>query len=387
MINRELTTHKSKSFFLFGPRQTGKTTFIRERLKPTDLYINLLPHRTGLEYAKEPGRFREEVLAHLRTNKRPTIVVDEVQKVPGILDDVHALIEDHNLQFILTGSSARRLRRGASNLLAGRAYTYHLYSLTERELGDDFNLERALRIGCLPVLWDKEADEDPQQFLQAYSDTYLREEVANEGFVKDLAPFARFLDIVAANDGEVVNFSAIARDCGVSVKTTQSYFQILEDTFLAFRIDPWTRSARKRLVSHPRYFLFDPGVTNALAQTLGPKLPPMLRGRRFEQLVVTQALARAAYDRLNLSFHFWRTNTGQEVDLVVSRGLGVLAGIEIKSTAKLHPGDLNGLRAFLTDHQKAQGFVVGPFALRRELEGGLQAVPWREFLEKDFKLL
>lgn len=387
MITRELTTHKSKSFFLFGPRQTGKTTLIKDRLRPTDLYINLLPHRAGLEYAKEPGRFRDEVIAHLRTHKNPTIVVDEVQKVPGILDDVHSLIEEYKLQIILTGSSARKLRRGAGNLLAGRAYTYHLYTLTEKELGAEFDLERALRIGCLPVLWDKNADEDPQQFLQAYNDTYLREEIANEGLVRDLVPFARFLDIAAANDGEIVNSSAMARDCGVSVKTIQSYYQILEDTFLAFRIDPWTRSVRKRLVAHPRYYFFDTGVTNALAQTLGPNLARMVRGRRFEQLVVTQAIARVAYDQLDLSFHFWRTNTGQEVDLVVSRGQKPLAGIEIKSTTNFHPGDLNGLKAFLSDHAKAAGFVIGPFQLRRELEGGIQVVPWREFFAKDLKQL
>ena len=387
MIHREITTHKSKSFFLFGPRQTGKTTLIKGRLRLEDLYINLLPQRVSLQYGKEPGRFRDEVLAHIRTHPGATIVVDEVQKVPGILDEAHDLIEEHGLRLILTGSSARKLRHGSSNLLAGRAYTYRLYPLTERELGDAFDLERALRIGCLPALWNRDADEDPREFLRAYGDTYLREEIATEGLVKDLVPFARFLDLAGANDGEIVNFSSFARDCGVSVKTAQAYFQILEDTFLAFRISPWTRSARKRLVAHPKFFFFDPGVTNALAQTLSDPLPPVIRGRRFEQLVMTQTIARMGYDRLELGLHFWRTNTGQEVDMVFTRGNEALAGVEIKSTTRIDPGDLNGLKAFRDDNPKAKGIVVGPFSRRRDLEEGFEAIPWREFLEKDLGAL
>jgi len=387
MIHRELTTHKSKSFFLFGPRQTGKTTLIKAVLGPNDLYINFLPQRASLEYANDAGRFREEVLAHISRHPQALVVVDEVQKIPAILDDVHDLIESHGVRFALTGSSARKLRRSSSNLLAGRAYTYRLYPLTERELGEAFKVEKALLIGCLPALWNPDADEDPSEFLRAYADTYLREEIAMEGLVKDLAPFARFLDLAAANDGEIINFSAFARDCGVSVKTAQSYFQILEDTFLAFKISPWVRSTRKRLVAHPKFFLFDPGVTNALAHTLHSPLPPAVRGRRFEQLMTLQIKARIDYSRLDLALHFWRTNTGQEVDLVLSRGEEVIAAVEIKSTQRLDPGDLNGLKAFRTDHPHAKAFVIGPFTMRRHLADGVEAIPWRDFLTTELMAL
>ena len=387
MLHRELTTHKSKSFFLFGPRQTGKTTLIKSLLRPTDLYINLLPQRVSLGYANEPGRFHAEVLAHISLHPKALVIVDEVQKVPALLDDVHDLIEDHGIRFALTGSSARKLRRSGSNLLAGRAYTYKLYPLTERELGAAFNLERALTVGCLPALWNPAADEDPVEFLRTYVDTYLREEIAMEGLVKDLAPFARFLDLAAANDGEIINFSAFARDCGVSIKTVQAYFQILEDTFLAFKISPWLRSARKRLVAHPKFFLFDPGVTTALAHTLHSPLPAAVRGRRFEQFLTLQIKARLDYDHTDLALSFWRTNTGQEVDLLLSRGDVVVAALEIKSTPRLDPGDLNGLRAFRADYPQARSLVVGPFDRRRQLADNIEAVPWREFLTTDLSAI
>ena len=383
MLPRELTVHKSKSFFLFGPRQTGKTTLIKSTLRPQDLYINLLPQRTALGYANEAGRFHAEILAHVKQNPRALVVVDEVQKVPVLLDDVHDLIEAHGVRFALTGSSARKLRRSSTNLLAGRAYTYKLFPLTERELGDAFSLERALTVGCLPALWNPDADEEASEFLRSYVDTYLREEIAMEGLVKDLPPFAKFLDLAAANDGEIINFSAFARECAISVKTAQAYFQILEDTFLAFKISPWLRSTRKRLVAHPKYFFFYPGVTNALAHTLHSPLAAVVRGRRFEQFFTLQILARLDYDRLDLTVSFWRTNTGQEVDLLLSRRNEVLAAIEIKSKARLNPGDLNGLLAFHSYYPQAQKFVVGPFDARRLLDHGIEAVPWREFLTTD----
>lgn len=382
MLQRLIKPDFNHSFFLFGPRQTGKTTLVRSWLAAEDFYVNLLPQRTFLGYGKEPGRFRAEVLAHVRRHPGARIFVDEVQKLPGLLDEVHDLIEEHRLRFVLTGSSARKLRRTGANLLAGRAYTYHLHPLTARELGDNFDLDRSLRVGCLPALWNPDEALDPPEFLGAYADTYLREEIAAEGVVRDLAPFARFLDVAAANDGEIVNYSNFARECGVSVKTVQAYFQILEDTFLAFRVDPWTHSVRRRLVAHPRYYLFDPGVTSTLAHTLGDPLPSAVRGRRFEQLVLVQILAAIEYARLDIGVHFWRTSTGREVDLVLARGMRVVAGIEIRSVDRLDSGALVGLRALREDHPDAAVGVVGPFERRRELADGTVAWPWREFLDE-----
>jgi len=294
---------------------------------------------------------------------------------------VHELIESRRIRFILTGSSARKLRRGKANLLAGRAYTYRLFSLTRAELGADFNLERALLVGCLPALWESE-DEDPREFLMSYTETYLREEIAQEGLTRNIAPFSRFLDIAAATDGETVNFSNVARECGVSVKTAQQYYEILEDTFLSFRLPPWRKSARKRLVAHPRFYLFDTGVTNSLAHTLGRKLNPAVRGRRFEQLVITQIKAAIEYRRLDHQLFYWRTNTGAEVDLLICRGQSILAAIEIKSSRQLGKEPLTGLRSFRSDNPHVPAFVLGAGVRERVLGDKATAMSWDRFIEQ-----
>ena len=370
-----------KSWFLFGPRQTGKSTYVRSLLTENDLYIDLLPQREFLGYAKEPGKIRGEILAHMRTHEGSICAIDEIQKIPQLLDEVQELIESRRIRFILTGSSARKLRRGKANLLAGRAYTYRLFSLTRAELGADFNLERALLVGCLPALWESE-DEDPREFLMSYTETYLREEIAQEGLTRNIAPFSRFLDIAAATDGETVNFSSLARECGVSVKTAQQYYEILEDTFLSFRLPPWRKSARKRLVAHPRFYLFDTGVTNSLAHTLGRKLNPAVRGRRFEQLVITQIKAAIEYRRLDHQLFYWRTNTGAEVDLLICRGQSILAAIEIKSSRQLGKEPLTGLRSFRSDNPHVPAFVLGAGVRERLLGDKATAMSWDRFIEQ-----
>ena len=185
---------KTKSYFLFGPRQTGKSTFVKSLLGPKDIYFDLLPQRNFLNYAKNPGRMREEILAHLKAYQDPLVVIDEIQKIPALLDEVHELIESRDIKFILTGSSARKLRRGGANLLAGRGYTYHLFPLTFSEIGARFDLVKALQRGTLPLLWETEK-ESLNEFLRSYTETYLKEEVAAEGLVRNIGPFAQFLDI------------------------------------------------------------------------------------------------------------------------------------------------------------------------------------------------
>ena len=375
---RLLTPTKSKSYFLFGPRQTGKSTFVKSTKGDEDLYIDLLPQQAYLSYAKHPGRFRREVIEH--SNRRPngTIIVDEVQKIPELLDEVHELIESRQLRFILTGSSARKLRRGSSNLLAGRAYTYRLFPLTQAELGDSFSLEKALQHGCLPTLW--EGNEDPREFLQSYVNTYLREEIQAEGLVRNVAPFSLFLDIAAANDGEVVNFSNIARECGVSIKTVQSYYQILEDTFLTLRLSAWSRSIRKRLQTHPRYYFFDTGVTNALTGQLHAELNPVVRGRRFEQFVILQIAALNEYLRLGFDLSFWRSSDGVEVDLLLSRGPTIHAAIEIKSGRAPEATRLNGIRAIQSEYPSCRGFVIGAEIGTADIAPGIKLIDWRLFM-------
>ena len=382
MFTRAFTPPKRKSFFLFGPRQTGKSTLVRDLLTTKDAYIDLLPQRNFLDYAKQPGRLREEMLARRKRQGEFTCVIDEIQKIPALLDEVHSLIEAGGIRFVLTGSSARKLVRGGANLLAGRAYVYHLFPLTFQELGERFELERALRVGCLPPLWNSGGEEDPVEFLRVYAETYLREEVAAEGLVRNIGPFAQFLDIAAATDGETLSYSNVARECSLSVKTVQQYYGILEDTFLAHRIPAWRRSTRRRLVSHPRYYLFDPGVTNALCHAAGGKLDPVVRGRRFEQLVITQLLAAIHYRRSDLQVCYWRTNHGAEVDLVLARGNVPVAAVEIKSSRHIASADLAGLRSFLQDNPGVPAFVLGIDVAERLMAGGVTVLDWREFIRR-----
>jgi predicted AAA+ superfamily ATPase len=374
-----LSPRRSKSYFLFGPRQTGKSTFVKGRLGPADLYVDLLPQRSFLAYAKAPGRFRGEVLAHLRRHRAFTCVVDEIQKLPALLDEIHELIESTPVRFVLTGSSSRKLRRGASNLLAGRAYTYRMFPLTAEELGGRFALERALNFGTLPALWGSD-EEEPREFLLSYTDTYLREEIQEEGLVRSLAPFSSFLDIAAATDGEVVNYTNVGRECGVSVKTVQQYYQILEDTFLTLRLPAWTRSPRARLVSHPRYYFFDPGVTNALTHQLSGALDPVSRGRRFEQFVIHQVRTVIEYRRMDCQLSYWRTHSGAEVDLLVSRGHRIVAAAEIKSSEAASSAAPSGLRTFLDHHPRVPAFVLCAAGRECLLERNILAIHWERFL-------
>ena len=384
MFKREINPAKSKSYFLFGPRQTGKSTFVKSLINRKDLYIDLLPQRNFLNYAKNPGRLREEILAHLRRYHDPLCIVDEIQKIPALLDEVHELIESRGIRFILTGSSARKLRRGGANLLAGRAYTYHLFPLTFTEIGSRFDLSRALRLGSLPVLWDSR-EEDAHEFLRSYTETYLKEEVATEGLVRNIGPFAKFLDIAAANDGETVNFNNIARECSVSVKTVQQYFQILEDTFLAFRVPAWTKSERRRLVSHPRYYFFDTGVTNALAHALTDQLNPKVFGRRFEQFVICQLMTFIHYKRLDCQLYYWRTNHGAEVDLLLCAGNRISCAVEIKSSQNIAGEQLGGLKSFMLDNPGIPAYVLGDRQNRRRLHDDITVINWDEFILEELE--
>ncbi len=349
------------------------------------LYIDLLPQRKFLHYARHVGSLREEILAWLRKHPAPKnafCIIDEVQKLPALLDEVHELIESFGIRFILIGSSARKLRRGGANLLAGRANTYHLYPLTFGELGAQFDVEQAMRTGCLPVAWQLSAD-DRREFLIAYSETYLKEEIAAEGLVRQIGPFSRFMDIAASCDGETVNYSNIARECAVTIKTVQQYYQILEDTFLAHKIPAWRRSARKRLVAHPRYYLFDCGISNALCHTLGRALSAKTRGRRFEQMVITQLLAAIHYNRLDYQLFYWRTNHGAEVDILICQGKRILAAVEIKSMARIGSEKLTGLLSFLADQPTVPGYVLGINQPTRLIGERVQVMDWTRFINQD----
>lgn len=383
MYTRQIKPIKSKSFFLFGPRQTGKSTYVKSLITDKDLYIDLLPQRNFLNYAKNPGLLREEIYAHLKQYDHFVCVIDEIQKIPALLDEVHEIIESEGIQFVLTGSSARKLRRGGVNLLAGRAYTYRLFPLTYQELGNDFELESALIKGCLPVLWNN-SNESIQEFLKSYTETYLKEEIAAEGLVRNIGPFSQFLDIAAANDGEIVNFSNIARECSLSVKTVQQYYQILEDTFIAVKIMGWSKSPRKRLVLNPRFYFFDTGVSNALTHTLMSELNTIIRGRRFEQFIITQIQAMISYKRLDYQLYYWRTNNGAEVDLLICKGTRILYALEIKSSRTIVKEKLSGLKSFLNAHPDIPAYVVGIHQKNRIIDDKINVMNWDSFLNDFF---
>jgi predicted AAA+ superfamily ATPase len=379
MFQRLLRLPERRSALILGPRQTGKSTFVASRLPENAWTIDLLQNDAFLEYSKDPSLLRREAEERARRGVK-LVFVDEVQKVPALLDEIHGLIERLKLRFILTGSSARKLRRGGANLLAGRAATLRMHPLVVEEHGDVFDLERALRFGALPAVVDA-PDDEARSLLRDYAETYLREEVQAESLVRNLGGFARFLDVAAAQSGELLNASSVARDAALSARTVREYFQILEDTLLAFRLEAWRTSVRARLVAHPRVYLFDTGVTNALNRRLTGPLDAAGRGRLFEQWLVLECRRLLDYAQSEARLFFWRTNHGAEVDLLVEKHGRLLAAAEIKTRRRIAGADLTGLRSFASEHPKVPRFVVTPNAEPQRLEGVL-VTNWRDFLDQ-----
>ncbi len=349
------------SFFLFGPRQVGKSTLLHNE-KPY-LSIDLLNPELQLSYNKNPNLLRQQI-DDLPPDDSAKILIDEVQRVPKLLDIVHALMEQRpRLQFILCGSSARRLRHGASNLLGGRALYRTMHPLTLDELSNDFRLEWVLAYGSLPriysILKQKKAKE-ARDFLRAYTITYLREEIKAEALVRNLQGFQNFLDIAVAQYSEQVNFSAVSRECQVALSTVREYYSILEDTLIGFFLYPYLKSQRKRMSHQPKFYFFDNGVTRALLGSLIDPPTPLEKGRLFEQWVLQEIVRLNEYHQKDWKLSFWRTSHGAEVDLLISRGTRLLFAIECKYKRQLSSGDLSGLRSFHEHHPEIPCFVAAP---------------------------
>jgi predicted AAA+ superfamily ATPase len=384
MLTRLCRLPPSRSCLLLGPRQTGKSTLVRSLLPRRAWSVDLLQQDAFLRYSKEPERFRLEVETKARTGTR-VVFVDEIQRVPALLQEIHGLIEARRVRFLLTGSSARKLRRGGANLMAGRAATRRLYPLTLAEQGDLFDLERTLRYGSLPAVVTG-SERDARELLTSYAETYLREEVQAEALVRNLGGFARFLDIVAAENGGIVNASAVARDASLAPRTVQEYYQLLEDTLLGHRLEAWRKSPRARLVGHPRFYLFDPGVTNALAGRLGAPPDPVWRGRLFEQWIVLECLRILDYRQTEARASYWRTHSGAEVDLLVERHGRLRLAVEIKAKRTVGGADLSGLRSFAEAHPDVRRVVVAEVAEPYRL-GGVDVLPYRMFFSRLARLL
>ncbi len=380
MINRIIELPKKQSFFLFGPRQTGKSTLVEWRYKTHIWKINLLLNDLFFKYSQNPSLFRREAEEKIKREGIRVIFVDEIQRVPLLLNEIQFLIDHLDCQFILTGSSARKLKRGGANLLGGRAVECHLFPFVYAEIKDSFRLEEALSVGSLPALTNKNRKEK-ESILSTYTHVYLREEIQSEGLVRNLGGFARFLEMAAGQFGELVSFSAIARECHLPVRTVQSYYEILEDTLIGFRLQPWNKSLRKRLVSHPKFYLFDLGVTNAINKRLTGGIDSMTYGKLFEQFIVLETCRMISYLKSEASVYFWKTNHGAEVDLLIEKHGKILRAIEIKSTANVSGAHLSGIRAFREEHPKVPCSIICTAENSYEIDK-VKIVPWKNYLEQ-----
>lgn len=365
-----------RSFFLWGPRQTGKTTLLKT-LYPRARRLDLLRSDDLMRFLQRPGAFREEVRG---LPKNQLIVVDEVQKAPGLLDEIQSLIEDEGRVFALCGSSARQLRRNHANLLGGRALRHELFGLVSAEIGPDFDLERWTNVGPLPSHY---THEDPESAIRSYVTDYLREEVMQEGLVRRLPIFSDFLRIAAIGDTEVVNLSNIARECGVSSVTVRDHFGILEDTLMGAFLPAFVRRAKRRIRQGPKFYFRDVGVVNHLARR-GPVRPGSEAfGKAFENWVFHELSAHRSYQGGYFDLSYWRLTTGAEVDFVLG---DASVAIEAKGKTRVTSDDLKGLRVFREEHPDVKTLLVVSLEPHtRKLDDGIWVFPFREFAQKLWK--
>ncbi len=360
------------SFFLFGPRGTGKSTWLR-RQYPAARFFDLLDPVELRELSTRPESLEEH--AHAEPEGQ-TIVIDEVQRVPSLLPVVHRLIEQkRGWRFVLTGSSSRKLKRTGADLLAGRAVLGAMHPFLAAELGDAFSLDEALTTGLLPMVVSAE---DPRRVLQAYAGLYLKEEVQQEGLVRKLEDFARFLEAVSFSHGGVMSVSQVARECAVQRKTAESYVGVLEDLLLAFRVPVFTRRAKRAVAARPKLYLFDAGVYRSLRPTGPLDRPEELRGPALEGLVAQHLRAWLDYRQDDGRLFTWRTRAGVEVDFVVY-GPDTFAAIEVKAAARVHSRDVASLRAFSADYPECEPRLLYR-GDRRLVVRGIPCVPCDEFL-------
>lgn len=358
---------KKKSCFLFGPRQTGKSSLIRHTLAKYRTY-NLLDSETYLKLSRSLSRLREECRPHEKI-----VIIDEIQKLPSLLDEVHFLIEEKGIHFLLTGSSARKLRRGGVNLLGGRAWTRHLYPLTSAELGGKFDLVKAVNHGLLPSVYFSTSAEDD---LRAYVGTYLREEIAAEGLTRNIPAFSRFLEIAALCNGQLLNYSKISNDAQVARSTIQEYFQILKDTLIAYELTPWKQSVKRKPLSTSKLYFFDCGVVRHLQKRsfIQPGAPEF--GELLETFIFHELAAYSEYNG-SLPLNYWRSKSGFEVDFI----LNSRTAIEVKASKTIGPQDLKGLR-ILREEGRLKKYIL----ICREKEprtvDGIQILPIELFLKK-----
>lgn len=361
-----------QSFFLFGPRGTGKSTLVKQEFGDA-LYLDLLDPKVFRAYSARPERLRERLLAEPKVRR---VVIDEIQRIPQLLSLVHCLIEERReLAFVLTGSSSRKLKRAGVDLLAGRALRCSLHPFMAAELEERFDLATALRHGLLPLVWNSD---DPDRVLEAYAALYLREEVQTEGLVRNVGNFSRFLEAMSFSHGASLNISNVARECQVERKVVEGYVSVLEDSLLGYRLPVFTKRAKRALVAHPKFYFFDAGVHRSLRPSGPLDRPEEIAGHALEGLVGQHLRAWIDYDNAGGTLYYWRTRGGVEIDFVVYTPRGIYA-LEIKSTGRIQPQDLRGLRSFKQDYPESEAYLIyqGKERLRRD---GILCLPCEGFL-------
>ncbi|MDO8515362.1 MAG: ATP-binding protein [bacterium] len=349
MYSRLLKPPVNKSFFLFGPRGTGKTTWVRSNF-PNAVYYDLLNADVNTRLTSSPTRLGKSI----PKNFTDWIIIDEIQMIPELLNEVHRLIENKHYKFILTGSSARKLRRGGVNLLGGRAVTCYMHPLTAVELGNDFDLFDNIKYGALPSIF---LEHDKVKYLAGYVNNYLQQEVVQEGISRNAGSFARFLETASFSQGSVLNTSEVAREAAVPRKTVEDYFTALEDLLIGVRLPVFSRRAKRRLITHSKFYYFDAGVYRAIRPTGPLDDPRALGGVAMESLFFQNLRAVNDYFDLRYDLFYWRTANDLEVDFVVYGERGLKA-FEIKSGENVSPSDLRGLKAFLSDYPEAKGYLI-----------------------------
>jgi predicted AAA+ superfamily ATPase len=364
---QELVRHRS--LFLLGPRQTGKSTLLRQ-VFPDARHIDLLEADTFRELSTRPETLRQTLTPH-----DTLIVIDEIQKLPGLLDEVQALIDrNRDLRFVLTGSSARKLKRGTANLLAGRAWFSRLHPLVSAELPGD-TLMRRLNVGSLPAVFDSAL---PREDLHAYVSVYLREEIRAEGLVRSLERFSRFLEVAALTNGHLLNFANVSNDTGVPVRTVREHYQMLEDTLVGFQLPAYRQSRKRKPVATGKFYFFDVGVANSLMKRGNIEQGSELFGAALEHLVLLELKAYLDYRRIDQALTFWRTHAGHEVDFVV----GDHVGIEVKGTARVTPADAKGLSALSEETTLTTRIIVCMESMPRTTDDGIRVLPVRTFFSE-----
>jgi predicted AAA+ superfamily ATPase len=361
---------EQESLFLWGARQTGKSTLLKS-LFPNALWFDLLISREYKRLTAKPDILRETVLANLNTSP---VIIDEIQRIPELLNEVHWLISNHGVRFILSGSSPRKILRSGANLLGGRALRYELFPLISVEI-PDFDLIRAINHGLLPRHYDAS---NPHKMLASYIGNYLRDEIAAEARIRNVGTFARFLEAAALTNGEMVNYTNIASDCGVSATTVKEYFQILEDTLIGRYLPSFQKRPKRRVITAPKFYLFDVGIANNLLGRGHIEMGTELFGKAFEHFIYQEIYAHSRYSDNEYPIYYWRTASQLEIDFVLGDHE---VAIEVKATEQATNRHLRGLKAFAEEYSVKKSILISNDPLPRVVDGIL-ILPWKVFLDR-----